>query len=53
MTIDQKIGQTLQVDLYAITNAKNGTDGAEAVKYNLGSILVSGNGCPDANGNMI
>jgi len=28
MTDDQKIGQTIQVDLYALTNSKNGTDPA-------------------------
>ena len=47
MTIDQKIGQTIQADLYAITSPKGGTDAALASKYHLGSVLVGGNGCPD------
>lgn len=46
MSLDQKIGQTIQVDFYAMVN-KNGTSQAEAVKLALGSLLVGGNGCPD------
>jgi hypothetical protein len=46
MTLLQKIGQTVQVDVYGITE-KNGTTNADAIKYALGSILISGNGCPD------
>jgi hypothetical protein len=46
MTLDQKIGQTIQVDFYSMVG-KNGTSQAEAVKLALGSLLVGGNGCPD------
>lgn len=52
MTVDQKIGQTIQVDFYSVTG-KNGTDPVAAAKLHLGSFLVGGNGVPDANGNMI
>ena len=52
MTVDQKIGQTIQVDFYAMVN-KNGTTQTDAVKFALGSLLVGGNGCPDENGNLV
>lgn len=52
MTLDQKIGQTLQVDFGALTS-KKGTDEQEAIKLHLGSLLVGGDGMPDANGNMV
>lgn len=52
MTLDQKIGQTVQVDFYGITS-KTGTSVSDAVKYSLGSILIGGNGCPDDNGNCV
>lgn len=52
MTLDQKIGQTVQLEFYAITG-KNGTDPALASKYHLGSLLVGGDGVPDANGNIV
>jgi beta-glucosidase len=52
MTLDQKIGQTMQVDFGAFS-AKNRTDENEAVKLHLGSLLVGGDGMPDANGNMV
>jgi beta-glucosidase len=52
MSLDQKIGQTLQVDFSAF-NTKKGTDEQEAVKLHLGSLLVGGDGMPDENGNMI
>jgi beta-glucosidase len=52
MSLDQKIGQTIQLDFYGLAN-KNGTTDADAIKYSLGSLLVGGNGCPDANGNLI
>jgi hypothetical protein len=52
MTIDQKIGQTLQVDFSALTG-KSGTDQALALKYFLGSVLIAGDGVPDANGNIV
>jgi hypothetical protein len=46
MSLDQKIGQTLQVDFSAF-NTKKGTDEAEAAKLHLGSLLVGGDGMPD------
>lgn len=52
MTLDQKIGQTIQVDFYGITS-KGKTDAALAAKYHLGSLLVGGNGCPDEAGDLI
>ena len=52
MTLDQKIGQTVQVDFYGITS-KTGTSVSDAIKYSLGSILIGGNGCPDDNGNCV
>lgn len=52
MNLVQKIGQTVQVDFYAMVT-KTGTTAADAIKYGLGSLLVSGNGCPDINGNMV
>jgi beta-glucosidase len=52
MSLDQKIGQTIQVDFYGITS-KTGTSASDAIKYSLGSILIGGNGAPDANGNCI
>lgn len=52
MTLDQKIGQTIQLDFYGLTR-RNHTSDADAVKYALGSILVGGDGCPDKNGNRV
>lgn len=46
MSLDQKIGQTIQVDFYAMAT-KNGSSQTDAVKLALGSLLVGGNGCPD------
>lgn len=51
MTLDQKLGQILQIDLYAITQ-KGITDPNEALTLNLGSLLVAGNGAPTPSGNM-
>jgi hypothetical protein len=52
MTLDQKIGQTIQLDFYGLTK-RNHTSDADAVKYAIGSILVGGDGCPDKNGNRV
>jgi len=52
MSVDQKIGQTIQLDFGAVSS-KNGTDPVVASKMHLGSLLVSGNGVPDANGNIL
>lgn len=51
MTLDQKIGQTIQADFYAITS-KGKTNYAEAVSLHLGSLLVGGNGAPTSDGDM-
>jgi beta-glucosidase len=52
MSLDQKIGQTMQVNFNAF-NTKKGTDETEAAKFHLGSLLIGGDGMPDENGNMI
>jgi hypothetical protein len=52
MTLDQKIGHTVQLDFYSVTG-KNGTDPTIASKLHLGSLLIGGNGAPDANGNLV
>ena len=40
------------MDFYALST-KNGTDPSLAAKMHLGSLLVGGNGAPDADGNLI
>lgn len=52
MTLNQKIGQTIQLDFYGLTR-KNHTSDTDAIKYAIGSILVGGDGCPDKNGNRV
>lgn len=52
MSLDQKIGQCLQVDFNAF-NDKKGTDETLAAKLHLGSLLVGGDGMPDDQGNMV
>jgi hypothetical protein len=51
MTVEQKIGQTIQADFYALTS-KGKTDYSEAVSLHLGSVLVGGNGAPTSSGDM-
>lgn len=51
MTLDQKIGQTIQADFYAITS-KGKTSFSEAASLHLGSLLVGGNGAPTSDGDM-
>lgn len=51
MTIDQKIGQTIQLTFDGITE-KQITNPQEALTYALGSLLVGGNGAPTSDGNM-
>jgi beta-glucosidase len=51
MSLDQRIGQTIQSDFYAITD-KGVTDPAVAQSLHLGSLLVAGNGAPTSTGNM-
>ena len=51
MTLDQKIGQTIQADFYSIAS-KNHTDLNLVTKHHFGSLLVGGDGCPDESGNM-
>lgn len=52
MSVDQKIGQTIQLDFDAVAS-KSGTDPVVAGKLHLGSLLISGNGVVDANGNVL
>jgi len=52
MTLDQKIGQCLQVDFGAFSH-KNKTDQNAAIKLHLGSLLVGGDGMPNSDGDMI
>ena len=51
MTLEQKIGQTIQADFYAITS-KDKTNASEAATLHLGSLLVGGNGAPTSTGDM-
>lgn len=53
MTDNQKIGQTMQVDFYAITTNKNITEPTEAIKNFFGSLLVGGDAAPNAEGNLV
>ncbi len=44
MTLQQKIGQTLQIDFNAITNdEKQQTDPTQAVTWAVGGLLMNGN----------
>ena len=52
MSLDQKIGQCLQVDFGAFSH-KNKTDQNAAIKLHLGSLLVGGDGMPNNDGDMI
>ena len=52
MTLDQKIGQMLQVDFQAVGH-DHITDEQIAINLHLGSLLVGGNGMPDDNGNLV
>lgn len=53
MSLDQKIGQTIQADFYSITTSRNVTEASEAAKYHFGSLLVGGDGAPNAEGNIV
>ncbi len=53
MTVDQKIGQTLQVDFNALTDKlKSQTDPAQAVTWALGGLMITGDMAPTADGNI-
>ena len=52
MTLDQKIGQVLQVDFGALGH-DHITDDNIARNLYLGSLLIGGNGMPDENGNLV
>jgi hypothetical protein len=53
MTIDQLIGQMVQLTFGGITNEeKETTNPEEAVTLALGSLLVEGNEAPTDNGNI-
>ncbi|CAD8093286.1 unnamed protein product [Paramecium sonneborni] len=53
MTLQQKIGQTLQVDITSFNDEQGNTHYEQISQHFLGSILVGGNGCPDGRGNII
>ena len=52
MTLDQKIGQAMQVDFEAFKH-DGYTDEKMAANLFLGSVLIGGNGMPNADGNLI
>lgn len=51
MTLEQKIGQTIQADIQGITE-KESTNPQEAADLFLGSLLVGGNAAPTTDGNL-
>lgn len=51
MSLEQKIGQTIQLTFEGITQ-KTTTQPSEALKYYLGSLLVNGGGAPTTDGNL-
>lgn len=51
MTLEQKIGQTIQITFEGIT-VKNVTDPSFVEKFQLGSLLVGGNDAPTDDGNV-
>lgn len=53
MTLNQKVGQMIQLDFKAITNEERETTNPdEAVTLELGSLLISGDAAPTENGNL-
>ena len=53
MTLNQKIGQMVQLDMKALTNEeKETTNPEEAVTLELGSILISASAAPTESGNL-
>ncbi|CAD8177453.1 unnamed protein product [Paramecium octaurelia] len=52
MSLEQKIGQTTQVDFIYLNDAQGNTQYNKIKEWNLGSLLVGGNGCPDDDGNI-
>lgn len=53
MTLQQKVGQTLQIDFNAITNdEKQQTDPTQAVTWAVGGLLMNGNSAPTEDGNI-
>ena len=51
MTLDQKIGQTAQVDAAALTNG-NTTSNETMIKYSIGGVLI-GDNQPNKDGNLL
>lgn len=51
MSIDQKIGQIIQLDVEGITDNEK-TNPQEAADLFIGSLFVGGNGAPTNDGNM-
>jgi hypothetical protein len=53
MTLNQKVGQMIQLDMKAITNEeRETTNPEEAVTLELGSILINANAAPTESGNL-
>ncbi|CAD8082812.1 unnamed protein product [Paramecium primaurelia] len=52
MSLAEKIGQTTQVDFVYLNDAQGKTQYEKIKEWNLGSLLVGGNGCPDNDGNI-
>ncbi|CAD8172306.1 unnamed protein product [Paramecium pentaurelia] len=52
MSLAEKIGQTAQVDFIYLNDAQGKTQYHKIKEWNLGSLLVGGNGCPDDESNI-
>lgn len=52
MSLEQKIGQTIQTDYYALTE-NNISSKDFGLQYHIGCVYNSGYGCPDSLGNMV
>ena len=53
MTLEQKVGQTIQADIESITNReKEQTDPNQAVTWHLGGLMVPGDSAPTEDGNL-
>ena len=51
MSLEQKIGQTIQADIQQFTE-KQVTNPDKAIQYFLGSVLIAGNAAPTLDGNL-
>lgn len=53
MTLEQKVGQTIQADIESITNKeKQNTDPNQAITWNLGGLMIVGDSAPTTDGNL-